>query len=93
MVASGQAGLRAAAEGRAAYEEFLKTADFDPEMFTTADQAALAGPWAWLARIAGAAIEAGPEGAIEDELALTMCLLGCTSLEELTRAHVQRAIA
>ncbi len=46
-------------------------------MFTAADQAALAGEWAWMARIAGAAIEAGPEGAIEDELALTVPW-GCT---------------
>jgi len=72
MVPSGQAELRAAAAGRAAYEEFLTTADFDPEMFTPADQAALAGEWAWMARIAGEAIQAGPEGAIEDELALTI---------------------
>ncbi|MFZ0342344.1 MAG: alpha-hydroxy-acid oxidizing protein, partial [Gaiellaceae bacterium] len=28
---------------------------------------------------------------LRDELALTMCLLGCTSPEELTRAHVQRS--
>jgi pimeloyl-ACP methyl ester carboxylesterase len=71
MYASGQAGLRAAADGRAVYEEFLKTADFDPEMFTDADRAALAGEWGWLGRIAGAAHQAGPEGEIEDELALT----------------------
>ena len=77
MVPSGQAQLRAAADGRAAYEEFLKTADFDPEMFTAADRAALAGEWAWMARIAGEAIEAGLEGAIEDELALTVPW-GCT---------------
>ena len=77
MVPSGQAQLRAAADGRAAYEEFLKTADFDPEMFTAADRAALAGEWAWMARIAGEAIEAGMEGAIEDELALTVPW-GCT---------------
>lgn len=30
---------------------------------------------------------------LRDELALTLCLLGCTSPEELTRAHVQRAPA
>jgi isopentenyl diphosphate isomerase/L-lactate dehydrogenase-like FMN-dependent dehydrogenase len=28
---------------------------------------------------------------LRDELALTLCLLGCTSPEELTRTHVQRA--
>jgi isopentenyl diphosphate isomerase/L-lactate dehydrogenase-like FMN-dependent dehydrogenase len=43
-----------------------------------------------------AAGEAGVQHVLEllqEELALTMCLLGCTSLEELTRAHLQRAIA
>jgi isopentenyl diphosphate isomerase/L-lactate dehydrogenase-like FMN-dependent dehydrogenase len=42
---------------------------------------------------------AGEEGVrhvlelLRDELALTLCLLGCTSPDELTRAHVQRAAA
>jgi isopentenyl diphosphate isomerase/L-lactate dehydrogenase-like FMN-dependent dehydrogenase len=42
---------------------------------------------------------AGQEGArhvldlLRDELALTLCLLGCTSPEELTPAHVQRSTA
>jgi isopentenyl diphosphate isomerase/L-lactate dehydrogenase-like FMN-dependent dehydrogenase len=38
--------------------------------------------------------ENGVRGVLEllrDELALTLCLLGCTSPEEVTRAHVQRA--
>ena len=39
------------------------------EQFTPADQAALTGDWAWLARIAGQAIEGGPDGYIEDQLA------------------------
>ena len=30
---------------------------------------------------------------LRDELALALCLLGCTSPDELTRAHVQRAAA
>ncbi len=71
MVPSGQAQMRAAAAGRAAYEKYLETAGYDPEMFTAADHAALAGQWAWLARIAGEAIEGGPEGMVEDELATT----------------------
>jgi isopentenyl diphosphate isomerase/L-lactate dehydrogenase-like FMN-dependent dehydrogenase len=42
---------------------------------------------------------AGEEGVrhvlelLRDELALALCLLGCTSPEELTRAHVQRSRA
>jgi pimeloyl-ACP methyl ester carboxylesterase len=71
MIPSGQANMRAAAAGRAAYEEHIKAAGFDPEMFTPADHAALAGEWSWLARIAGQAIEGGPEGMVEDELAAT----------------------
>ena len=39
-------------------------------MFTAADWAALEGPWAWLGGVAGKAIEAGPEGMIDDNLAL-----------------------
>jgi hypothetical protein len=38
------------------------------EQFTPADQAALLGDWAWMARIAGLAIEGGPDGYIDDEL-------------------------
>jgi pimeloyl-ACP methyl ester carboxylesterase len=68
-VPSIQAQQRAAAAGRVAFESYLKTADFDPEMFTAADQAALAREWGWLARIAGEAIEAGSEGMVEDGLA------------------------
>ncbi len=69
MTASGSVGMRAAAAGRAVYEEHLASAEFDPEMFTPADQAALSGEWSWLARIAGQALAGGPTGMIDDELA------------------------
>jgi pimeloyl-ACP methyl ester carboxylesterase len=70
MAPSAAAGLRAAAAGRAAYEEHLATAEFDmEEVFTPADLAALSGDWSWLGRIAGQAIEAGPDGMIDDDLA------------------------
>jgi pimeloyl-ACP methyl ester carboxylesterase len=69
MAPSAAAGLRAAAAGRAAYEEHLATAEFDMEVFTPADLAALSGDWSWLGRIAGQAIEGGPDGMIDDELA------------------------
>ncbi len=39
MGPAGEAALRAATAGRRALEEHLATADFDPEMFTDADQA------------------------------------------------------
>ena len=66
---SSSAGMRAAAAGRAAYEEHLASAEFDPELFTPADEAALSGDWSWLARIAGQAMEGGPDGMIDDEVA------------------------
>ena len=69
MHPSGAAELRAATEGRAALERYLTSARFDPEQFTPADHAALAGPWAWLGQVAGQAIEAGIGGAVDDNLA------------------------
>ena len=69
MVPSGAAVLRAAAEGRAVLEDYLESAEFDPEMFTPADHAALSGAWSWLNSVVGPAVEAGPDGLIDDELA------------------------
>ena len=69
MYPGGAAGLRAAAAGRAAMTEFAAAEQFDPEMFTPADHAALAGEWSWLGRVAGQAIAGGPAGLIDDELA------------------------
>jgi pimeloyl-ACP methyl ester carboxylesterase len=69
MYPGGAAGLRAAAAGRAAITEVVTAGEFDPEMFTPADIAALEGPWAWMGRVAGQAIEAGPDGQVDDELA------------------------
>src|SRR3712207_4192656 len=43
MSDSGMASLRAAAEGRAAKERYESEAEYDPEMFTAADHAALSG--------------------------------------------------
>ena len=58
MAAAGAAEIRAAAQGRAALEKLLAAREFDMELFTPADHAALAGDWAWLARIAGQAMRA-----------------------------------
>ena len=69
MTAGGAAELRAAAQGRTALERYLAAHDFDMEQFTPADRAALSGEWAWLARIAGQAIEAGTDGYVDDQLA------------------------
>lgn len=40
-----------------------------PDIFTPADQAALAGDWAWLGRIAGLAMAGSPDGYLDDALA------------------------
>jgi pimeloyl-ACP methyl ester carboxylesterase len=69
MTPSGAVELRAAAEGRAALEDYLESAEFDPEMFTPADHAALSGTWSWLNDVAKPAMEAGPDGLIDDDLA------------------------
>lgn len=68
MAAAGAAELRAAAEGRAALEDYVASSEFDPEQFTPADHAALAGAWSWLGAVAGQAIEGGPRGMVDDEL-------------------------
>ncbi|MBY8874875.1 alpha/beta hydrolase [Micromonospora sp. PLK6-60] len=69
MIPSGQASLRAALAGRAAKERFEQSGhDYDPE-FTEADLAALDGAWAWLGGVVGPAVENGPGGLIDDDLA------------------------
>ena len=69
MYAGGAAELRAATQGRAALTEVLRSSDFDPGMFTPADHAALAGPWAWLGAVAEQAIKGGLGGMVDDDLA------------------------
>jgi pimeloyl-ACP methyl ester carboxylesterase len=66
---AGEAELHAAVAGRAALEASLAAAEFDPEMFTPEDVAALAGPWSWVAEIAGKALEGGLTGMVDDDLA------------------------
>jgi len=69
MGAAGAAELRAAARGRAALEGHLATAEFDPELFTPADHAALAGDWSWLLTVVEQAMEGGLGGMVDDDLA------------------------
>ena len=69
MTPSGAAELRAATEGRTALQDYLESAEFDPEMFTPADHAALSGEWSWLNSVVGPAVEAGEDGLIDDDLA------------------------
>lgn len=66
---TGTAELRAAVVGREALERELTSSEYDPEMFTAADHETLAGPWGWLARIAGEALADGVGGMVDDDLA------------------------
>jgi pimeloyl-ACP methyl ester carboxylesterase len=69
MAPAGAAELRAAAAGPAALESYFATTEFDPEVFTPADHAALAGEWSWLGAVAGQAIKGGTGGMVDDNLA------------------------
>ncbi|MFB6716356.1 alpha/beta fold hydrolase [Streptomyces sp. NPDC056358] len=69
MAPSGAGELHAAARGRAALEELLSSAEFDPEVFTPADHAALDGPWSWLGAVAAKGLENGIGGMVDDDLA------------------------
>lgn len=69
MTPSGAASLRAAAAGRVAKEAHEASAEYDPEMFTPADHAALSGAWSWFDDVVGPALAAGPGALIDDDLA------------------------
>jgi pimeloyl-ACP methyl ester carboxylesterase len=70
MAASGVASLRAATEGRKAKESYEASADEDADPgFTPADLAALEGEWSWFIGVVRAAMENGPGGLIDDDLA------------------------
>jgi pimeloyl-ACP methyl ester carboxylesterase len=69
MTPSGEASLRAAAAGREAKARHEATAEYDPEMFTPADHAALSGRWSWVLSVVEPAVAAGPGGLIDDDLA------------------------
>jgi pimeloyl-ACP methyl ester carboxylesterase len=63
-------GPRAAAQGREARARYAGTEEFDENSFTAADYDALAGAWASLGADAGRAGQAGPDGLIDDDVAL-----------------------
>ncbi len=69
MAPSGAASLRAATEGRAAKERYEASAEFDPEIFTPEDHAALDGVWAWFGSVVGPALASEQGGPIDDDLA------------------------
>jgi pimeloyl-ACP methyl ester carboxylesterase len=65
-----QKELHAAAEGQAALEAYLATAEFDEQSFTPADHAMLAGEWHSLGVTAGIAMAGDTGGYVDDSLAL-----------------------
>jgi pimeloyl-ACP methyl ester carboxylesterase len=69
MAPAGAAELRASTRGRDALAAHLSSTDFDPEQFTPADHAALAGEWSWLGTVAGKSMPAGFGGMVDDDLA------------------------
>jgi pimeloyl-ACP methyl ester carboxylesterase len=72
MAPSGVGSLSAAAKGRHAREEYEKTApEWDPDDFTPADHAMFSGVWSWLLDVVRPAIQGGPGGAIDDDVAYT----------------------
>jgi pimeloyl-ACP methyl ester carboxylesterase len=69
MADSGVAALRAAAAGRAAKERYEAAANDDDPGFIAADHAALSAEWSWFGKVVGPALEAGPDGLIDDDIA------------------------
>lgn len=69
MHPGGEAELRAAVEGASPLHVLLEATDFDPEMFTPSDHAALAGDWRWFNGIAAAGVAHGLGGMVSDDVA------------------------
>jgi pimeloyl-ACP methyl ester carboxylesterase len=63
-------GPRTAALGRETRARYAEVEEFDENSFTAADWAALEGAWASLGADAGRAGRAGPDGLIDDDVAL-----------------------
>ena len=70
MPAASAAELNATLAGRDALAALIASEDdFDPEMFTPADHAALAGDWKWISTVVEPALEHGTDGLIDDAIA------------------------
>ena len=65
----GEAELRAATQGRDALRHQLRVGEFDRDMFTADDWAALDGEWAWFNRVVGLADKSGLDPFMDDDLA------------------------
>lgn len=61
--------LAAALRGRAELEAVLADGEWDSEVFTPGDHAALSGPWSWFDGVVQAATRDGTAGFVQDDLA------------------------
>jgi pimeloyl-ACP methyl ester carboxylesterase len=77
MCQAAEAETRASVDGPDALRTHLASAEFDPEIFTPADHATLAGPWAWLGADAAEGWRGGQDGMVDDDIAL-VTPWGCT---------------
>ena len=66
---SSAAEYRAAATGRAALEAYFASAEFDPEVFTPADHAAVFGAWSWMGTVVDQVLKTDQGGMVDDDLA------------------------
>jgi pimeloyl-ACP methyl ester carboxylesterase len=72
MVPSGVAALGCAAAGRPVRAALEASGFAYDSQFTEADLAVFAGPWGWLGKVAGPALDAGPYGQIDDDVSYTL---------------------
>lgn len=71
MVPSGVAALGTAAAGREVRTALERSGFAYDSQFTPADLAVFEGPWGWLGKVAGPALDAGPYGQIDDDVSYT----------------------
>jgi pimeloyl-ACP methyl ester carboxylesterase len=72
MVASGVAALGTAAAGREVRAALEASGFAYDSQFTPADLAVFEGQWGWLGKVAGAGLDAGPYGQIDDDVSYTL---------------------
>lgn len=69
MYGGGELELRTALQGGGELEALVAAAEFDTDMFTPADYAALEGTWRWFVRMAAEGAAHGMGGMVDDDLA------------------------
>ena len=68
MIPSGVTALEAARAGRETRTALDESeVEYDPE-FEPVDEALFSGPWSWLGKVVGPALDAGPFGQIDDDV-------------------------